>query len=115
MGPLAAGEVVLIPFPFSDLSQTKLRPAVCLAPAGRDDWVLCQVTSNAYGDPLAVTLNPADFEAGGLRLVSYARPGKLFTANANLIVRSLGVLNGQTTRRILAEVAALFQAPGTTA
>ena len=34
----AAGEVVLVPFPFSDLSQSKLRPAVCLADAGRGGW-----------------------------------------------------------------------------
>lgn len=49
----AAGEVVLIPFPFSDLSQTKVRPAICLADAGRGGWILCQVTSNPYGDPAA--------------------------------------------------------------
>ena len=44
----------LVPFPFSDLSQSKVRPAVCLAAAGRGDWVLCQITSSAYGDPAAV-------------------------------------------------------------
>ena len=46
----SAGSVVLVRFPFSDLSQTRLRPAVVLADAGRGDWVLCQVTSNAYSD-----------------------------------------------------------------
>ena len=54
MVPSAAGAVVLVRFPFSDLSQTKLRPAVVLADAGRGDWILCQVTSNPYGDPRAV-------------------------------------------------------------
>ncbi len=49
----SAGGIVLVPFPFSDLSQAKLRPAVALADAGRGDWVLCQVTSNPYGDPRA--------------------------------------------------------------
>ncbi|MGB7413631.1 MAG: hypothetical protein WA902_05430 [Thermosynechococcaceae cyanobacterium] len=37
------GAVVLIPFPFSDLSDSKLRPAVVLAAAGKGDWVLCQI------------------------------------------------------------------------
>ena len=43
----SVGEVVLVRFPFSYLSQSKLRPAVCLADAGRGDWLLCQITSNA--------------------------------------------------------------------
>jgi mRNA interferase MazF len=56
--PSAAGAVVLIPFPFSDLSASRLRPAIVLASAGRGDWILCQVTSNAYADPLAVEIAP---------------------------------------------------------
>ena len=76
MGTLAAGEVVLVPFPFSDLSQSKVRPAVCLADAGRGDWVLCQITSSPYGDPAAVPLDAADFASGGLLVASFARPGK---------------------------------------
>lgn len=47
---LGPGLVVLLRFPFSDLSSSKLRPAVVLAHAGGVDWVLCQVTSNPYGD-----------------------------------------------------------------
>lgn len=74
-----AGSVVLLAFPFSDLSRSKLRPAVVLADADRGNRVLCQVTSNAYGDPRAVELTAADFASGGLRLTSYARPTKLFT------------------------------------
>ena len=48
------GVVVLVRFPFSDLSSSKLRPAVVLAHAGGVDWILCQVTSNPYGDSTAV-------------------------------------------------------------
>jgi mRNA interferase MazF len=59
----STGEVVLVPFPFSDLSQSKVRPAICLADAGRGDWVLCQITSNPYGDPAAVLLDTPDFQA----------------------------------------------------
>ncbi len=80
MGVSTIGAVVLVPFPFSDLSQTKVRPAVCLADAGRGDWILCQITSNPYGDPDAIKLSSADFTRGSLNLTSYVRPGKLFTA-----------------------------------
>ena len=76
----SAGAIVLVSFPFSDLSQSKLRPAVVLAKASPNDWILCQVTSNAYSDPRAVKLTHDDLLSGSLRVVSYARPAKLFTA-----------------------------------
>lgn len=82
----ATGAVVLVPFSFFDLSQAKLRPAVVLADVGRGDWILCQVTSNQYGDSRAIALTNASFATGSLRVISYARPGKLFTANCNLMV-----------------------------
>lgn len=105
----SAGEVVLVPFPFSDLSQSKLRPAVCLADAGRGDWILCQITSNPYGDPTAVPVDAADFSTGGLRLASFARPGKLFTAHSGLMIRSVGVLTPTAFTRVLSAVVAMFQ------
>lgn len=106
------GEVVLVPFPFSDLSASKVRPAVCLGDAGRGDWILCQITSNAYGDPHAVPLTGADFATGGLLVSSFARPGKLFTANNSLVVRSVGKLNDPAFQSVLASVVNLVR-PGT--
>jgi len=70
MVPSSAGAVVMVPFPFSDLSQTKLRPAIALAGSGRGDWVLCQITSNPYADSRAVLLESRDFAVGSLRLTS---------------------------------------------
>lgn len=90
MGPLAAGAVVLVPFPFSDLSQAKLRPALVLANAGQGDWILCQITSNPYADLQALRLVDADFTSGSLSRESFLRPGKLFTAHRSLIVRAVG-------------------------
>ncbi len=71
----AAGAVVLVPFPFSNLAQAKPRPAVVLADAGLSDWILCQVTSNPCADPHAVELTAASFAQGSLRITSYTRPG----------------------------------------
>ena len=82
-----------------------------LADAGRGDWVLCQVTSNAYGDPSAIPLDAVDFAAGGLLVASFARPGKLFTASTGLMVRSVGVLTKPALDRLLAAVIALLQPP----
>ena len=99
-----AGAVVLVPFPFSDLSQAKLRPAIVLADVGRDDWILCQITSNPYGDPRAVSLASADFAAGSLHIASYARPGKLFTAHRRLMVTRVGQLKTEPFEHIVEAV-----------
>jgi mRNA interferase MazF len=99
---------VLVPFPFSDLSQTKIRPAVCLANAGRGDWFLCQITSNAFGDPKAIAVKNTDFTSGSLRIDSFARPGKLFTAHQTLLTGTVGVLKQEAFAHILKGVVALF-------
>ncbi len=109
MGAPAVGDVVLVTFPFSDLSSAKLRPAVCLAGAGLGDWVLCQITSNAYGDPAAAPLDTADFASGGLLVASVARPGKLFTANESLITRTVGTLTDATFQKVLDAVLAVLK------
>ena len=96
-----AGAVVLVPSPFSDLSQAKLRPAIVLADVGRDDWILCQITSTPYGDPRAISLADDDFATGSLRVASYARPGKLFTAHRRLMVTRVGQLKPQPLQNIV--------------
>jgi mRNA interferase MazF len=102
--------VVLVPFPFSDLSQAKLRPAVALANAGRDDWILCQVTTSAYGDPHAIELTAAKLARSSLRSRSYVRPGKLFTASRSLMVAEIGMLQLQASRDVANAVISILRA-----
>lgn len=104
------GAIVLVRFPFSDLSQSKLRPAVVLAHAGRGDQILCQVTSKPYGDAGAVELNDAAFASGSLRVTSYARPGKLFTASDDLVTGQPAVLNPEVFRHVVDAVVDLLRA-----
>ena len=110
MGTLAAGQVVIVHFPFSDLTASKLRPVLGLADAGRDDWILCQITSNPYGDARAVQLEVGDFARGSLRLTSFARPGKLFTAHASLMAGQIGELQAGTFATIREAVLRLIRA-----
>jgi mRNA interferase MazF len=109
MGPLAARQVVIVHFPFSDLTASKLRPAAVLAEAGGGDWVLCQITSKPYGDPRAIQLDPGDFAHGSLRLTSYARPGKLFTAHASLVAGQVGELRSDKFAAIRDAVVQMIQ------
>ncbi len=93
----SVGAVVLVRFPFSDLTDSKLRPALVLADAGRDDWVLCQITSQSYADANAISISDSDFANGSLIKVSYARPAKLFTANSTIITKIVGELRSAKT------------------
>lgn len=109
MGASSARAVVLVWFPFSDLSQSKLRPAVVLADAGRDDSILCQVTSIPYGDPQAVELAAESFAEGSLDRVSYARPGKLFTAHRSLMAAQAGILQSDKFNQVVDAVVTILR------
>jgi mRNA interferase MazF len=82
-----------------------------LADAGKGDWVLCQITSNPYADARAVQLAEEDFVEGGLQRISYARPGKLFTAHESLFQRIAGSLTEQPCARVVAAIVDLLQVP----
>jgi mRNA interferase MazF len=81
-----------------------------LARVSRGDYVLCQVTSNPYADPKAVELTEESFREGSLQRVSYARPGKLFTANADLFEGQVGLLSEEVRSEIVSEVVDLLRA-----
>lgn len=110
MGSFATRQVILLPFPFSDLSASKLRPALLLAAAGKGDWLLCQITSNPYADPRAVTLAEADFAEGGLQRISHARASKLFTAHESLFQRAVGELKAERHAQVVEAVVEMVRA-----
>lgn len=92
------GKVVLVPFPFDNLSATKVRPAVCLTNhiGPFHHVVLAFITSQIPTDLLEVDIvlhsNQADFSATGLRVSSALRLHRLMTVTTSLIRRELGEL-----------------------
>ena len=110
MGTPPVGSVVLVPFPFSDLSNSKKRPAVVVASAGRGDWILCQITNNPYSDPNSIPLDSMDFVHGRLQIRSYARPAKRFTANESLIISEVVQLTVDALQLIRNQIITLLSA-----
>ena len=101
MARFVKGEVVVLPFPFSDLSGSKRRPALVLADLPGDDIILCQITSqNSPKDPFAIPLEVADFKSGSLPTPSNIRPNRIFTADKNLIVKSSGIISDLLHRAV---------------
>lgn len=109
MGKLAIGDVIAIPFPFSDLSQTKKRPALVVATAEHGDVILCQITSRSYASKRALSIGSANFARGTLPMDSFARPDKLFTASESIAVSVLGSLTEARLHDIRQSIAALFR------
>ncbi len=81
MGTSLKGTVVIVNFPFSDLSAVKKRPALVIADVGSDDVILAQITGIANKDVYAIELNSEGFSSGSLTKTSFIRPNKLFTAD----------------------------------
>jgi mRNA interferase MazF len=95
--PIGRGDIVLVSFPFTDLSTTKRRPAVVLwADPGRADFVLAFVSSrdirhSGVGE-VPVLPNHPEFSLTGLSSASKIRTTKLVTLSAALLRRWLGRL-----------------------
>jgi len=108
MGRFVKGDVVVIPFPFTDLTGNKKRPAFVVADLPGDDIIVCQITSQAKSDTFALPLGMNDFISGSLPVNSFIRPNKIFTADKNLIISTAGHLSETKIRDALNEVIAII-------
>jgi mRNA interferase MazF len=104
MAGFVKGDVIIIPFPFSDLSQSKRRPALVLNNLRGEDVILCQITSQAKSDSYAISLNKNDFEEGELKHISNIRTNRLFTANQGLILYKAGRLKEDKINAVIDKV-----------
>jgi len=102
------GDIVLVTFPFSDLSEIKLRPAIIIAYSGKNDYVLSQITSKNYSDKNSVKLIPGDCIEGSLERISFIRPLKLFTASQNIINRKVCKVKGNILKETYDKIIKTF-------
>lgn len=114
---LAKGDIVLVPFPFTDLSQTKLRPAVVLwvDPQGQD-ITLCFISSQnldgVSADGMLLESNEPEFEQTGLKVTPKIRVTKVATIEhrlIQLIQRRLGYLGTEQMQRLNQTLIQAFQ------
>jgi len=103
------GEVVVIPFPFSDLTQAKRRPALVIAGLEGDDLILCQITSQRVKDKYAIQISDSDFETGSLKQPSNVRPNRIFTADSNLVLYRVGNLKTEKVNEAIEELVEIIR------
>lgn len=103
MAKPVVGEVVVIPFPHTDLTAGKRRPALVLVDLPGDDLILCQITSRRRFDSSSIPLDTDDFERGRLNQPSFIRPQRLFTVEQRVILYSIGTIRGVKLQEALAK------------
>ena len=109
MATFVKGDVVIVPFPFSDLSQAKRRPALVVAKLTGDDLILCQITSQAKSDNYAVAITNTDFINGSLNKNSNVRPNRLFTADKGIILYKVGQLKAEKIKKVVNKIINILQ------
>ena len=103
------GDIVSVSFPFSNLEETKIRPALILAQADTDDFVICAITSKP-GREDKITLEDTDFQTGKLPVSpSYIRPNYLFTADKNLVRKKIGELEDNKLNEVVLKLVEIIQ------
>ena len=94
------GDVIVIKFPFSDLSNTKKRPALIITKPLGEDILLAQITSKLNTNNFSVSINKKDFEKEYLLVESVVKLNRLFSADQSIIEYKVGRLTNKKMKEI---------------
>jgi len=108
------GDIVLVPFPFTDLSTTKLRPAVVLwVDSAGDDITLCFISSQNLTrlspNEFVLDASDPDFSNTGLKVTSKVRVTRIATLERQLITRRIGKLGVNQIQQLNSAMLQAFQ------
>jgi mRNA interferase MazF len=106
------GDVVSVLFPFTDVSQTKKRPALILSNATINqtgDYLLVQITSQVRADGFSLPLTVADFTDKPLPLTSFVRVHKIFLLNESLIMSKITSVRPAFCQSVVNQLMALLR------
>ncbi len=109
MAKFVKGDVVVVPFPFSDLTQAKRRPVLVIVTLEGNDLILCQITSQAIKDNYAISLDDKDFETGSLKQISNVRPNRIFTADSHIVLYKIGNLKIEKLNEVIEKVVEIIR------
>jgi mRNA interferase MazF len=109
MARFVKGDIVVVPFPFSDLTQAKKRPALVISVLEGDDLILCQITSQRIKDKYAISIDDKDFAEGSLNQPSNVRPNRIFTADSHIVLYRVGNLTRAKLDIIIEKLIEIFR------
>ncbi len=110
MGTLIKGDVVVMPFPFTDLRNYKKRPALVVSSLEGDDAIFCQITSvRTSRDDYSVEYAEGDFYTGDLPEDGNIRPNRLFTGDENIVIRKAGRFTQKKINEVMDKIGEIFE------
>ena len=105
------GDIIWAPFPFTNLTAAKTRPALVVADVidGTEyDWILCEITTGRVRHDRAIAIARGDMLTGRLRVNSRIRHDRMATLNESVFGNYIGRLTDAKLAEVLASVRALF-------
>ena len=108
------GDIVLLPFPYTDLSLKEVRPALVVSSDGfnsqGEDVIFAYITKKTYNGPydILIDVNNPSFSGTGLKYTSTVRMGKLMCLKKQSIARRLGHVGADTLVQTKSALKALF-------
>jgi mRNA interferase MazF len=108
MGKPLVGEIVVLPFPQTDLQPGKRRPALVVADISGEDLFLWQITSRTRRDSYSIPLTNTDFEQGRLNVDSFIRTSRVFTVEQSVILYSAAKVKISKLIEVRAKIRNLF-------
>ncbi|OCQ92468.1 growth inhibitor PemK [Oscillatoriales cyanobacterium USR001] len=103
------GDVVVTLFPYSDLSQTKLRPALVVAVLPGENVIVCQITSQAIINRYVISITNTDFTIGSLSRDSKIRPEIIHTIERSVIGYKVGSLKPEKVEEVIKKLIEILE------
>ena len=105
------GDIVLVPFPFSNLKEIKQRPVLVLSPLSynkrSDDIITCGITSNLKDKQCSILIDTVNLSSGFIPVKSRIKVDKLFTLEKTIVKRKLARVNKSTMSKVKREFISL--------
>lgn len=99
------GDIVVVPFPFTDLTGSTKRPALIITNLKGDDLISCQITSQNRIDKYSISLRDDDFVKGRLRFsINNIRPNRIFTIDKNIIIYKIGSIKKKKMKEVIDKI-----------
>ena len=99
------GDIILLPFPYTDLSNTKQRPAVIISKddINKQNYIVAKITSVIRGDRFSFLIDSSDIDRE-LKYQSEVRTNEVFTVSPGIIIKKFASFKKEPLKRLIANI-----------